>query len=253
MHSWCKIAVVLVALIALAACGRGEETPAAEVSESAVNASQPGEAESAVQDQTSALPRDYEGALPPTNQLILGIFELEGTGFAVTGAQAASMLPLWQALQSGTIQNPTERAAILRQLEGTLTETQVQAIGDLQLTFADLNEWARNNGIEMPQFGQDGQGGRGGQGGQSGQGGQGGQGGQSGPGGILADMSQEERAAFRQEMQSLSPEERRERLQEMGVEIPEGGFQGQGGPGGGGRLALLLEPLIELLESKAAL
>lgn len=241
MHSWIKVTLVLVALFALSACGRGERTTAEEAPESAANASQASEAESAVQEQTSALTRDYEGALPPTNQLILGILELEGTDDAVTGAQAATMLPLWQALQSGTIQNQTERAAVLRQIERTLTESQIQAIADLQLTFTDLNEWARNNGIELPQFGQ---------------GGQRGQGGQGGPGGILADMSQEERAAFRQEMQNLSPEERRERLQEMGVEIPEGGFQGrggQGGPGGGGRLAFLMGPLIELLESKAAL
>lgn len=237
MHSWIRGTLILVTLFALAACGRGEETGTEEAPASAANASQPSEAESADQAQTSALTRDYEGALPPLNQLVLGILLLEETEDAVTGVQAASMLALWQALQSGTIQNQTERAAVLRQIEGTLTEAQIQAIGDLQLTFTDLNEWARNNGIELPQFGQ------------------GGQGGQGGPGGILADMSAEERAAFRQEMQNLSPEERRERLQEMGVEIPEGGFQGQGGqggPGGGGRLALLMEPLIELLESKAA-
>ena len=231
----------MVTVFALAACGRGEGATAEEASESAANASPASEAESVVQERTSALTRDYEGALPPMNQLILGILLLEETENAVTGAQAASMLALWQALQSGAIQNQTERAALLRQIEGTLTEAQIQAIGDLQLTLADLNEWARNNGIELPQFGQ---------------GGQGGQRGQGGPGGILADMSEEERAAFRQEMQNLSPEERRERLQEMGVEIPEGGFQGQGGqggPGGGGRLAFLMGPLIELLESKAAL
>lgn len=244
MHSWIRGTLILVTLFALAACGRGEGATAEEAPESAANASPASEAESVVQERTSALTRDYEGALPPMNQLILGILLLEETENAVTGAQAASMLALWQALQSGTIQNQTERAALLRQIEGTLTEAQSQAIGDLQLTFADLNEWARNNGIELPQFGQ------------GGQGGQRGQGGQGGPGGILADMSEEERAAFRQEMQNLSPEERRERLQEMGVEIPEGGFQGQGGqggPGGGGRLAFLMGPLIELLESKAAL
>ena len=247
MHSWIRVTLILVALFALAACGRGERATAEEAPEPVANASQASEAEGAVQEQTSALTRDYEGALPPVNQLILGILLLEETENAVTGAQAASMLALWQALQSGTIQNQTERAAVLRQIEGTLTGDQLQAIGDLQLTFADLNEWAQNNGIELPQFGQ---------GGQAGQRGQGRQGGQGGPGGILADMSEEERAAFRQEMQNLSPEERRERLQEMGVEIPEGGFQGQGGqggPGGGGRLAILMGPLIELLESKAAL
>lgn len=234
---------MLATLLSLAACGRGDPTPAEEPPESAENVPQTSAAESTVQQQLSALTRDYEGALPPINQLILGILLLEETENAVSGAQAASMLAPWQALQSGAIQNQTERAAILRQIEGTLTDAQVQAIADMQLTFTDLTEWAQSKGLEWPQFGQ------------GGQGGQRGQGGQGGPGGILADMSAEERAAFRQEMQNLSPEERRERLQEMGVEIPEGGFQGQrggqGGPGGG-RLAILMQPLIELLESKAA-
>ena len=91
----------------------------------------------------------------------------------------------------------------------------------MQLTAIDLNDWASANGVELPLFGQ---------GGQARQAGQGGQGGQGERGGIFADMSEDERAAFREEMQNLSPEERRERLQEMGVEIPEDG--GQGGPRG---------------------
>ena len=42
----------------------------------------------------------------------------------------------------------------------------------------------------------------------------------------------------------------------MGVEVPEGGFQGGGGEGragGGGLFALLYDPLIELLQSKASI
>lgn len=246
MNKWIRGTLLLATILSLAACRRGDRTPESETQEPVASVTQESESEGADQQQTSALTRDYEGALPPMNQLILGIMHLEETDNAVTGAQAASMLALWQALQSGSIQNQTERAAVLRQIEGTLTDTQIQAISDMQLTFRDLNEWAEANGIELPQFGQ------------AGQRGQGRQGGEGGPGGILAEMSEEERAAFRQEMQSLSPEERRERLQEMGVEIPEGGFQGQGGqggqggPGGGGRLTIFIEPLIELLESKAA-
>ncbi len=245
MKRMMTLILVLAAMLVLSSCGRGEERAADNSAESAANSAQPSEGEGAGQAPSSALARDYEGALPPTNQLILGILMLEETDDAITGAQAASMLVLWQALQSGSIQNQNERSAILRQIEGTLNDKQIDAINALQLTFTDLNDWAQANGIELPQFGQ------------GGQGRQGGQGGQGGAGGILADMSEEERAAFRQEMQNLSPEERRERLQEMGVEIPEGGFQGgggQGGPGGaGGRFGLLMAPLIELLESKASL
>ena len=238
--------LVLLTLLVLAACGRNGDTETASADEAAGNVSQESTGQTASNlDSFSALDRSYEGALPPTNQIILGILKLEDTNDAVTSAQASTMLPLWQALQSGTIQNQSERAAILRQIEGTLTDTQIDAIGSMQLTFTDLSDWAQSNGIELPQFGQGGGQGRGGQGGQG------------GFGGAFADMSEEERAAFREEMQNLSPEERQERLREMGVEIPEGGFRGQGGgqgaAGRGGRLALLLTPLIELLQSKATL
>lgn len=245
MNRMMTILLAVAAILLFSSCGRGEEPSADNGSEPVADSAQSSEEEGASQAPLSALASSYEGALPPTNQLILGIMLLEETDDAVTGAQAASMLVLWQALQSGTIQNRAERAAILRQIEETLSDTQLEAIGAMQLTFTDMNDWAQNNGIELPQFGQ------------GGQGRQAGQGGQGRADGIFADMSEEERAAFRQEMQNLSPEERRERLQEMGVEIPEGGFQGgggQGGPGGaGGRFGLLMAPLIELLESKASL
>ena len=239
--------LVLLTLLVLAACARNGDTESAGVDGDAGNVSQESSDQTASNpDSLSALDRSYEGAIPPTNQLILGILKLEDTNDAVTSAQASTMLPLWQALQSGTIQNQTERAAILRQIEGTLTDTQIDAIGSMQLTFTDLSEWAQENGLELPQFGPGG-----------GQGQGQGQGGPGGFGGAFAEMSEEERAEFRAEMQNLSPEERQERLREMGVEIPEGGFRGQGGgqgaAGGGGRLALLLTPLIELLQSKATL
>lgn len=246
MHRALAALLITVTVVAISACNRNKDSQAASADEANSGPSQETETVNTTEGQsTSVLDNSYEGALPPTNQLILGILQLEETEDAVTAAQAASMLVLWQALQSGSIQNQTERAAILRQIEGTLSDKQIDAIRAMQLTFTDLNDWAQKNGIELPQFGQ------------GGQARQGGQGGQGGPGGILADMSEEERAAFRQEMQNLSPEERRERLQEMGVEIPEGGFQGgggQGGPGGaGGRFGLLMAPLIEFLESKASL
>ena len=71
-------------------------------------------------------------------------------------------------------------------------------------------------------------------------------------------MSEEERAAFRQEMQNMSPEQRTERLQELGVEIPanagaEGPRAGQAGPRAGGRFGILMTPLIELLQARATL
>ena len=245
MRTW-LLAVLIVSALALAACGRNGSSNDQEEREPGTTTIVESEDGAAAPRSNSALDTSYEGALPPMTQLVLGILRLEDTGDAVTAAQAAALLPLWQALQSGTIQNQAERAAVLSQIEGALTDRQIDAIGAMQLTATDLNDWAEANGIDLPQFGQFGQGG---------QGGQAGRGGQGGPGGIFADMSEDERAAFREEMQNLSPEERRERLQEMGVEVPENA--GQGGPGGGfrggagGRFGALLEPLIELLQSKA--
>ncbi len=248
MRTW-LLAILIVSTLALAACGRNNDSNDQDEREVGTTTTLESEDAPAAPRTDSALDTSFEGALPPTTQIMLGILRLEDTGDAVTAAQAASLLPLWQALQSGTIQNQAERAAILSQIEGALTDRQIDAIGAMQLTAADLNDWAEANGIELPQFGQFGQGGDGGQAGQGGRGGQG------GPGGVFADMSEDERTAFREEMQNLSPEERRERLQELGVEVPENA--GQGGPGGGfrggagGRFGALMEPLIELLQLKA--
>ena len=237
------LVVLICSAIALAACGRSNDSN--ELEEREVGTTTVLESEESPPDSVSRLETSFDGALPPTTQLMLGILRLEDTGDAVTAAQAASMLPLWQALQSGTIQNQAERAAVFNQIEVALNDHQIEAIGAMQLTAIDLNEWAAANGVELPQFGQ------------ARQAGQGRQGGQGEPGGIFADMSEDERAAFREEMQNLSAEERRERLQEMGVEIPENA--GQGGPGGfrgaggGARFGALLEPLIELLQSKTTL
>ena len=238
--------MILLTVLALAACNRNKDDESSTRNGADPAAAQASESAPANPATDSAFDSSFEGALPPTNQMMLGILRLEDTEHAVTSAQAAAMLPLWQALQSGSIQNQSERVAILRQLEGQFTQPQVEAISALQLTFADMNDWAEANGIELPQFGQ------------GGQGRQGAAAGRGGPGGIFADMSEEERAAFRQEMQNMSPEQRTERLQELGVEIPAnagaaGPRAGQAGPRAGGRFGILMTPLIELLQARATL
>ena len=238
--------MILLTVLALAACNRNKDDESSTRNGADPAAAQASESAPANPATDSAFDSSFEGALPPTNQMMLGILRLEDTEHAVTSAQAAAMLPLWQALQSGSIQNQSERVAILRQLEGQFTQPQVEAISALQLTFADMNDWAEANGIELPQFGQ------------GGQGRQGAAAGRGGPGGIFADMSEEERAAFRQEMQNMSPEQRTERLQELGVEIPAnagaaGPQAGQAGPRAGGRFGILMTPLIELLQARATL
>jgi LysM repeat protein len=90
---------------------------------------------------TGALDVSYEDALDATSQLALGTLRLERTADAVTEAQAAALLPLWQALQGGELQGESEQYAVLRQIEATMTGAQVAAIAELRLTTQDAQGW----------------------------------------------------------------------------------------------------------------
>ena len=76
---------------------------------------------------TGALDTAYENALDPTGQLALGTLNLEGTAEAVTEAQAAALLPLWQVLQGNELQGDAERYATVKQIEAAMTEAQLSA------------------------------------------------------------------------------------------------------------------------------
>jgi hypothetical protein len=227
----------------LAACAK---------SESATSAEEVGAGETYT---SEVLDTSYEGALSVSNQLMLGTLLLENTEHAVTAGQAKALLPLWQALQAGGITAQVEINAVIKQIEGEMTQEQLEAIAAMQLTQEDLQAWMEKQGM--------GGGGR-------------------GPGG---DMTDEEREALRATMEAgggspggppggtggeMSPEmaTRRAEFANMSDEEREafratmeagGGFpggQGQpgrgGGPGGGGQtFGFLLGPLIELLEARA--
>ena len=98
------------------------------------------------------LPVDYDGALPVRNQLALGLLMLAGTDQAPTAEQAQNLIVLWQALQvtqGSSTAAPEETAALLAQIEGLLTPDQLDAIRQMQLTNADMQTWAAENGITM--------------------------------------------------------------------------------------------------------
>jgi hypothetical protein len=84
--------LVLVAGI-LAGCGGDASTSSVEGSSAASAESESNDAYT-----SAAMDASYEGALPVSSQLALGTFQLEGTENAVTPAQAAALLPLWQAV-----------------------------------------------------------------------------------------------------------------------------------------------------------
>jgi hypothetical protein len=239
-----SISVVGLAVALLAACAGGE--PAQEVEE-AVSSSY----------TSTVLDTSYAGALSVSNQLMLGTLMLEETEHAVTPEQAATLLPLWQALQGGGVTIQAEIDAVLKQIEGTMTQEQLQAIAAMQLTQEDIQAWMEKQGMG---------------GGAPGPGAGG-----PGPGG---DTSDEEREAVRATMEAgggfpggppggsdgeMPPEmaTRRAEFANMSDEEREdmratmqagGGFPG-GAPGrgaSGGRQAnFLLRPLIELLEERA--
>jgi hypothetical protein len=266
------LALVLMAAV-LAGCGGGAEAPADEPSspveassvETAppVAASSPSDDTSSQDDASSAvepvssaetpeaasagreqytiaeLDTSYEGALPASTQLALGIVQLDGTENAVTPEQAKALLPLWQVIQSGSLQSDAETNAVVEQIEGSMTAEQLSAIAEMQLTFEDMGTWMQERGLN---FGRP----QGGEGGQDAFGDltederaamratrqAGGEGG-FGPGGVFANMSEEERASLRA--------------------TAEAGGMTFGRPGGGGRgqLSFIAEQVVELLNQLA--
>ena len=239
MKPW-RITLVLVLVVtALAGCGGSQATPASEpvsIGGSEAYAS-------------AVLDASYSGALDVGSQLALGTIRLEETENGVTPQQATALLPLWQALQGG-VTAQAEVNAVLKQVEGTMTQEQLEAVAAMQLTQEDLRAWMQEQGLGM------------------------GGGFFSGAGG---DMSEEEREAARAtaqasgempgerggemppematrraEMENMSDEER----EEMRATMQAGGGM-PGGPGGGrggagrGQFIILLDPLIELLTQRA--
>lgn len=179
--------------------------------------------------------------LPVGNRLVLGTFRLEETENAVTPEQARTLLPLWQAIQGGSLQGEAETNAVLKQIEAAMTAGQLAAIDAMPLTGEDMGTWMQEQGVNFrPPQGAEGDAGRfgdmteeeraemratrqaGGQGG-------------FGPGG-LADMSEEEREAMRATAEASG----------MGLGARTGGGRGQG------QLTFLATPLVELLTARAA-
>jgi hypothetical protein len=222
---------LVLALVAgvLAGCGAEEATPATA------------DEDTAAAYISAALDTSYDGALDARNQLMLGTIQLEGTDNAVTPEQATGLLPLWQALQGG-VTAQAEVEAVLKQVEGAMTQEQLEAIARLQLTQEDLRTWMQEQGL-------------------------GAGGGFPGAGGgeevspeVRATRQAEfgggdvppEMATRRAEMENMSDEER-----EAFRATAQAGGGFPGGPGGragrgAGQFGILLNPLIELLTQRAA-
>jgi hypothetical protein len=156
--------ILLLAAILLSACTAAESADALdqgstattdEGNESSVNADSPEVNASDPSDQYLRT-RLADGETPLAMMLILGIFKLEKTNFAIDSAQAAVLLPLWKALRSLSESETVaaeEIQAIIDQIQDTMTAEQIAAIESMDLTMQDLGVIAEELGLELDSFG----------------------------------------------------------------------------------------------------
>lgn len=223
------ILIGALGLFVLAACSTSEEAGADPGAESGEVQSEDSGSEN---DQDDAF-RLGEAELPASMQLILGIFQLEGTEIAIDADLAGEMLPLWKAYRSLSDSDTAaqaELAAVIDQIQGLMTADQIEAISSMKLTPEDMQSTLEGLGIEFGRpegFGEEDfqfppggfQGGPGGPGG-----------GPAGPGGGFGGQG------------NFDPEA-------AATARAEAGFEGRGGRAG----LFLLDPLIELLEERAGM
>ena len=234
MRVWHIGLVLALTATALVGCGGGQA------------ASAPADTGGGETYVSAVLDASYPDALSASSQLALGTMRLEETENAVTPEQAAALLPLWRALQGGvTVQ--AEVNAVLKQIEGTMSQEQLAAIAAMRLTREGLRTWMEEQGL-------------------------------GGPGGFppamdgtpvprqtpgaggWQDLSPEVRATRRAGFENMSEEERQalRATMQAGGGLPggtggrgaAGGTGGRGGAGGG-QFMILLNPLIELLIQRA--
>ncbi len=239
---------LLVLGLALSACGGAQPTPVAESEQSQVSASDtPGSNQDPLTPGARA-PAFSMADLPLSTQLVLGTLELEGTAMAVTQEQASQLAFLWKAYRSltdsGTAAAP-ELEALVGQIKDAMTAEQLTAIVEMDLTRETMMAWVQENGLGLESDVSGGtQGGASGSRAPAGPGGGApgappegapGAGGMMGPGPGAGTGAGAGATGLTPEMQATLQAQR----------------QAEGG--GGDRFAqLLLEPLIEMLQSRSA-
>lgn len=99
---------------------------------------------------SAELSEEYDDALSIRNQLAFGTLQLEGASEAVTPAQAAQLLSLWQAvslLDASSTAAPEEIAAVQNQIVAAMTPAQIAAIAQMQLTNTVLQAYYVEIGV----------------------------------------------------------------------------------------------------------
>ena len=88
--------------------------------------------------------------------MALGTLSLEGTDLAVTAEQAAELLPLWKAVDSLSTSDTVttvEMNAVYQQIQGIMTDEQLDAIQSMDLTSQDMTELANQYGVILIEAG----------------------------------------------------------------------------------------------------
>jgi hypothetical protein len=128
------LTILLITTVVLSACAAQETTPVANNIPLADGTPAPG-----------------QNPLSEQEQLIVGSFNLEGTGNAIAAEQAQELLPLWQtmkALSTSDTVATQEIEALLKQIQETMTTEQTQAITSMGLTRTAMFTFMQEQGIE---------------------------------------------------------------------------------------------------------
>ncbi|MBI3174503.1 MAG: hypothetical protein HYZ25_12330 [Chloroflexi bacterium] len=102
-----------------------------------------------------AVPAQTE--LSTESKLIVGTFKLDGTDQAITKDQAKQLVILWQVYQEISQSDTAaqeEVDGLLKQIEGTMTDAQMQAINGLSLSQRDVMSLMQEKGLmgNLPQM-----------------------------------------------------------------------------------------------------
>lgn len=124
--------LLLLSILTLAACGStGEENSAAS---------------------TNGGTTTNQGNISLEMELMLGTVKLDETEYAIDNQQATELLPLWKALRSLSGSETAAQAeidAVIAAIEDGMTSEQMEAIGTMELSMADMADVAEILGIEI--------------------------------------------------------------------------------------------------------
>jgi hypothetical protein len=146
------ISILLLAAIAITACGTSGEDNSAQA---AIEVNTSADASSQVPIAEGEELRLREGETPLSMKLALGTFKLEQTEYPIDAEQAGALLPLWKALRSLSESETSaaeELQAVLDQIQDTMTPEQIATIESMDLSAQDMGTIAEEFGLDFGNF-----------------------------------------------------------------------------------------------------